>query len=51
LGGIDRLHVLVPLGGAEAQAAAFPLAARGGGRAQVVARLADVAPALTRILA
>ncbi|MDN5747515.1 MAG: AAA family ATPase [Pseudonocardia sp.] len=51
LGGIDRLHVLVPLGGAEAEAAAFPLAARGGGRAQVVARLADVAPALTRILA
>lgn len=50
LAGIDRLHVLVPLGGAEAEAAAFPLAARGGGRAQVVARLADVAPALTRIL-
>lgn len=50
LAGIDRLHVLVPLGGAEAEAAAFPLAARGGGQAQVVARLADVAPALTRIL-
>lgn len=51
LGGIDRLHVLVPLGGAEAEAAAFPLAARAGGRAQVVRRLADIAPALTRILA
>ncbi len=51
LAGIDRLHVLVPLGGAEAEAAAFPLAARGGGRAQVVTRLADIAPALTRILA
>ena len=50
LGGIDRLHVLVPLGGVEAEAAAFPLAARGGGRAQVVTRLADIAPALTRIL-
>ena len=51
LAGIDRLHVLVPLGGAEAEAAAGPLAARGGGRAQTVRRLADVAPALTRILA
>jgi MoxR-like ATPase/Mg-chelatase subunit ChlD len=51
LGGIDRLHVLVPLGGAEAEAAASALAARGGGRAQTVRRLAEVAPALTRILA
>ncbi|QJY44740.1 AAA family ATPase [Pseudonocardia broussonetiae] len=51
LGGIDRLHVLVPLGGPEAEAAAHPLAQRGGGRAQVVARLTDIAPALTRILA
>jgi MoxR-like ATPase len=51
LGGIDRLHVLVPLGGAEAEAAASALAARGGGRAQTVRRLADLAPALTRILA
>lgn len=51
LGGIDRLHVLVPLGGAEAEAAAAALAARGGGRAQTVRRLADVAPALTRVLA
>ena len=50
LAGIDRLHVLVPLGGAEAEAAAGPLAARGGGRAQTVRRLAEVGPALTRIL-
>ena len=51
LGGIDRLHVLVPLGGVEAEAAASALAARGGGRAQTVRRLAEVAPALTRVLA
>jgi magnesium chelatase subunit D len=51
LAGIDRLHVLVPLGGIEAEAAAGALAARGGGRAQTVRRLADVGPALTRILA
>jgi magnesium chelatase subunit D len=50
LSGIDRLHVLVPLGGVEAEAAAGALASRGGGRAQTVMRLADVAPALTRIL-
>ncbi|WP_232664662.1 AAA family ATPase [Pseudonocardia sp. TRM90224] len=51
LAGIDRLHVLVPLGGEEAESAATALAARGGGRAQVVRRLADVDPALTRVLA
>jgi Mg-chelatase subunit ChlD len=51
LAGIDRLHILVPLGGAEAEAAAAPLAARGGGRAQTVRRLAEVGPALTRIFA
>ncbi len=50
LGGIDRLQVLVPLGGVEAEAAARPLAARGGGRVQVVRTLAEIAPALTRIL-
>jgi len=50
LAGIDRLHVLVPLGGPEAEAAAAPLAARGGGRAQTVRRLAEVGPALTQIL-
>ncbi len=51
LAGIDRLHVLVPRGGVEAETAAATLAARGGGRAQTVMRLAEVAPALTRILA
>ena len=50
LAGIDRLQVLVPLGGVEAEAAAAALAARGGGRAHTVRRLADIAPALTRIL-
>jgi MoxR-like ATPase/Mg-chelatase subunit ChlD len=51
LGGIARLHVLVPLGGADAEAAAAALAARRGGRAQTVRRLAEVGPALTRVLA
>jgi magnesium chelatase subunit D len=51
LGGIDRLQVLVPLGGADAEAAAAALAARRGGRAQTVRRLAEVGPALTRVLA
>jgi len=51
LAGIDRLHVLVPLAGPEAEAAAAALAARGGGRAQTVRRLAEVGPALTRVLA
>jgi magnesium chelatase subunit D len=51
LGGIDRLHVLVPLGGSDAEAAAAALAARRGGRAQTVRRLAEVGPALTRVLA
>jgi len=50
LGGIDRLHVLVPLGGAEAEAAAAALAGQGGGRAQTVRRLAEIGPALTRVL-
>jgi magnesium chelatase subunit D len=68
LGGIDRLHVLVPLPGAAggaadgaadgaagaavsaAELAAAALAARAGGRVQTVRRLADVGPALTRIL-
>jgi MoxR-like ATPase/Mg-chelatase subunit ChlD len=50
LGGIDRLHVLVPLGGAEAEAAGAALAARGAGRSQVVRRPAEIAPALTAIL-
>jgi magnesium chelatase subunit D len=51
LGGIDRLQVLVPLGGADAEAAASALAARRGGRSQTVRRLEEVGPALTRILA
>nr|WP_275404109.1 AAA family ATPase [Pseudonocardia acidicola] len=51
LAGIDRLHVLCPLPGADAEAAAAALAARGGGVSQPVRRLAEVAPALTRILA
>ncbi|HZG90303.1 MAG TPA: AAA family ATPase [Pseudonocardia sp.] len=50
MAGIDRLHVLVPIGGAEAEAAAAALAARGGGRSQTVRRPADIAPALTRVL-
>jgi magnesium chelatase subunit D len=50
LAGIDRLHVLVPLGGAEAEAAAAALAARGAGRSQVVRRPGDIAPALTAVL-
>jgi magnesium chelatase subunit D len=51
LGGIDRLQVLVPLGGADAETAAAALAARRGGQAQTVRRLAEVGPALTRVLA
>jgi magnesium chelatase subunit D len=51
LGGIDRLHVLVPLGGTEAETAAAALASRGGGRAQTVRRLSEIGPALTRVLA
>jgi len=51
LGGIDRLQVLVPLGGADAEAAAAALAARRGGLAQTVRRLTEVGPALTRVLA
>ncbi len=50
LAGIDRLHVLVPLGGAESASAAAALASRGGGYAQSIRRLTDVGPALTRIL-
>ncbi|MGD9529205.1 MAG: VWA domain-containing protein, partial [Pseudonocardia sp.] len=51
LAGIDRLHVLVPLPSPEAALAAAALAARGGGTVQEVRRLAEVGPALTRILA
>src|SRR5215470_7184987 len=50
LAGITRLHVLCPLPTAESEAAAATLARRGGGVSQPVRRLADVAPALTRVL-
>jgi magnesium chelatase subunit D len=50
LGGIDRLHVLCPLPTPEAERAAATLAAWGGGTSQPVRTLAEVAPALTRIL-
>jgi magnesium chelatase subunit D len=50
LAGISRLHVLCPLPTAESEAAAAVLARRGGGVSQPVRRLADVSPALTRVL-
>ena len=50
LAGISRLHVLCPLPSAESESAAASLARRGGGLSQPVRRLADVAPALTRLL-
>lgn len=50
LGGIDRLHVLCPLPDEDAEKASAALAARGGGTCQSVRKLAEVAPALTRIL-
>ena len=50
LTGISRLHVLCPLPTAEAERAAGALARRGGGMSLPIRRLADVAPALTRVL-
>jgi hypothetical protein len=50
LAGISRLHVLCPLPTPESELAATALARRGGGVSQPVTRLADVAPALTRVL-
>jgi Mg-chelatase subunit ChlD len=50
LAGIDRLDVLCPLPTAEAEEAARALAGRGGGSAQVVRSVRDLAPALTRLL-
>ncbi|HEY1919727.1 MAG TPA: MoxR family ATPase [Streptosporangiaceae bacterium] len=50
LAGIDRLHVLCPLPGPASQRAAAALARAGGGLSQPVRRLAEVAPALTRVL-
>jgi MoxR-like ATPase/Mg-chelatase subunit ChlD len=51
LAGISRLHVLCPLPTAEAELAAAELARQGHGLSQPLRRLADVAPALTRVLA
>ena len=50
LGGISRLHVLCPLPSAESELAAATLARRGNGMSLPLRRLADVAPALTRLL-
>ena len=50
LTGIGRLHVLCPLPTAEAERAAADLARRGGGVSLPVRQLADVAPALHRVL-
>jgi magnesium chelatase subunit D len=51
LHGIDRLHVLCPAGEpGQDPAAAAALARAGGGISQQVTRLADVAPALQRLL-
>jgi Mg-chelatase subunit ChlD len=54
LAGIDRLQVLCPLPSGpdhRAEQAAAALARRGGGISQPVRGLADVGPALTRVLA
>ncbi len=50
LAGISRLHVLCPLPTAESERAATALARRGHGVSQPLRALADVAPALTRVL-
>jgi magnesium chelatase subunit D len=50
LGGIGTLHVLCPRPSTAAERAAAALARRGGGLCQPVRGLADVAPALTRVL-
>jgi Mg-chelatase subunit ChlD len=50
LAGISRLHVLCPLPTAESLLAAATLARQGGGLSQPVAALAEVGPALTRVL-
>jgi MoxR-like ATPase/Mg-chelatase subunit ChlD len=50
LTGISRLHVLCPLPTAESERAATALARRGHGVSQPLRTLADVAPALTRVL-
>jgi magnesium chelatase subunit D len=50
LDGISRLHVLCPLPSPESELAAATLARQGGGMSLPLRRLADVAPALTRLL-
>ncbi len=50
LTGISRLHVFCPLPTAESERAATALARRGRGVSQPLRTLADVAPALTRVL-
>jgi magnesium chelatase subunit D len=50
LAGIDRLYVLCPRPDAESNRAAAALARLGGGVSAPVSRLAEVAPALTRVL-
>ena len=50
LQGIDRLHVLCPVPAPESERTAAALARAGGGISQPVGRLADVAPALYRLL-
>ena len=50
LAGISRLHVLCPRPTTESLLAAAALARRGGGLSQPAGTLAEVAPALTRLL-
>jgi Mg-chelatase subunit ChlD len=50
LQGIDRLHVLCPVPVPESERTAAALARAGGGISQPVGSLADVAPALHRLL-
>jgi hypothetical protein len=50
LTGISHLHVLCPLPTAESERAATALAGQGHGVSQPLRTLADVAPALTRVL-
>ena len=50
LAGISRLHALCPLPSPESESAAATLARQGSGVSQPLRQLADVAPALTRLL-
>jgi magnesium chelatase subunit D len=50
LAGIDRLHVLCPVPAPESERAAAALARAGAGISRPVGTLADVAPALHRLL-